>query len=199
MCSARPLAPLTAVRRLLRSFSALIVLLGGIPLAGQSVFSIGPLADGSGEQQGSGGVVSADILRHPIKEKTRRLLQIAVKTMNAGEHENAIRQLLDVLAKYPESAAYVFSLLGVEYLRTDRFTDAVDSFEQAIALLPHDATNRYNLAVSLLCNHDLERGGQEARRALELAPTNPTMRELVDAIDRAKSAVADRSPSSAGR
>jgi Flp pilus assembly protein TadD len=184
---------------LLRSFSALIVLLGGIPLAGQSVFSIGPLADGSGERQDPAGVVSADILRHPIKEKTRRLLQDAVKAMNAGEHENAIRQLLAVLAKYPESAAYVFSLLGVEYLRTDRFADAVDSFEQAVALLPHDATNRYNLAVSLLCNHDLERGEQEARRGLELAPTNSEMRELVDAIGRAKSAVADRSQSSAGR
>lgn len=119
--------------------------------------------------------------------------------MNAGEHENAIRQLLAVLAKYPESAAYVFSLLGVEYLRTDRFTDALDSFEQAVALLPHDAMNRYNLAVSLLCNHDVERGEQEARRARELAPTNPAMRELVDAIERAKSAVADRVPSSTGR
>lgn len=119
--------------------------------------------------------------------------------MNAGEHENAIRQLLSVLAKYPESAAYVFSLIGVEYLRTARFTDALDSFEQAVALLPHDAMNRYNLAVSLLCNHDVERGEQEARRAVEIAPTNPRMRELVDAIEKDKSAVAARSPSSAGR
>jgi tetratricopeptide (TPR) repeat protein len=181
----------------------LIVLFGGIPLAGQDAFSIGPLADGSGERQAPAGVVSADILRHPIGEKTRRLLQNAIKTMNAGEHENAIRQLLAVLAKYPESAAYVFSLLGVEYLHTDRFTDALDSFEQAVALLPHDAMNRYNLAVSLLCNHDIERSEQEARRALELAPANRPlqrkMRELVDAIERAKSGVADRIPSSGGR
>jgi Flp pilus assembly protein TadD len=172
----------------------LIVLLGGIPLAGQDVFSVGPPADGSGERQGPSGVVSADILRHPIKEKTRQLLQNAVKAMNAGEHENAIRQLLAVLAKYPESAAYVFSLLGVEYVRTDRFTDALDSFEQAVALLPHDAMNRYNLAVLLLCNHDVERGEQEARRALELAPTNPRMRELVDAIEKDKSPVATAAP-----
>lgn len=64
-------------------------------------------------------------------------------------------------------------------------------------LLPHDAMNRYNLAVSLLCKHDVKRGEQEARRALELATTNPMTRAFVDAIEKAKRAVADRAPSSA--
>jgi Flp pilus assembly protein TadD len=115
-------------------------------------------------------------------------------TIDAGDHEAAIKQLLEVLSKYPESAAYVHSLLGVEYMKTDQFQAAVDSFEQAVALLPHDAINRHNLAVSLLCVRDVERGAQEARRALELDPSNPTIRSLVDALERAKKQTPQREP-----
>jgi Flp pilus assembly protein TadD len=131
-------------------------------------------------------VVSVDLLRHPIGEKPRRMLRRAMETMDSGDHEAAIKQLLEILSKYPESAAYVHSLLGVEYMKTDQFHAAVDSFEQAVALLPHDAINRHNLAVSLLCIRNFGRGEQEARRALELDPDNPTIRALVDALQRAR-------------
>src|SRR5262249_42614695 len=70
--------------------------------------------------------VSADLLRHPISKKARQMLQTALQTMNSGDHPAAIAQLLDTLAKYPDSAAFAYSLLGVEYVRTDRYTDAVD-------------------------------------------------------------------------
>jgi len=128
--------------------------------------------------------VSADILRHPIGEKVRRMLRKAMDTINEGSHEEAIKQLLEILSNHPESAAYVHSLLGVEYLKINQYPAAVDSLEQAVALLPHDAYNHYNLAVSLLCNRELERGEQEAHRALELDPDNPTIRALVDALQR---------------
>jgi tetratricopeptide (TPR) repeat protein len=85
--------------------------------------------------------VSADLLRHPVSSKTRRMLQRAVDWMRSGKHQEAIRQLEDTLAKDPSSAAYVHSLLGFEYMKTDQFSAAVNCFEQAIALLPHDATN----------------------------------------------------------
>jgi Flp pilus assembly protein TadD len=126
------------------------------------------------------GVVSADVLRHPIKEKARRMLQKALEAAKSGEHNSAIIQLVAVLAKFPESAPYVHSILGVEYVKTNRFAEAVNSLEQAVALLPHDAVNRYNLAVSLLCDREVEQGEHEARRAVELDPDNPTMRALVE-------------------
>ena len=129
-------------------------------------------------------VVSADLLRHPINEKARRMLRSALETINSGDHETAIQQLRDVLRRYPESAAYVHSLLGIEYFRTNRFSAAVESFVQAVALLPHDAVNRYNLGLSLLCNGDVERGEQELRRAVELDPNNPTVRALWEALEK---------------
>lgn len=118
------------------------------------------------------------------------MLRNALETINLGEHQRAIRQLLDVLGKYPESAAYAQSLLGVEYIRVDQFNAAVDSLEQAVALLPHDAFNRYNLGLSLACTGEFERGEQEVRRALDLDPGNPTMQALLNALARDKLAKA---------
>src|SRR5215470_5836222 len=123
--------------KMLRSRVTGLVLLAG------TAFAAWPLS--ARPAHGNSGTVSADVLRHPISEKARGMLQAALETMNSGNHEAAIDQLLDTLAKYPESAAYAHSLLGVEYLRTDRFIDAVESFEKAVLLLPHDAINRYNL------------------------------------------------------
>ena len=143
-------------------------------------FAAWPLSAGPDiKSHGDAGTVSVDFLRHPISEKARRMLQTALGTINAGNHEAAIGQLVETLEKYPESAAYVHSLLGVEYLRVDRFANAVDSFEQAVVLLPHDAINRYNFGLALVCAGDYQRGEREVRRALELDPKNATMQAFL--------------------
>ena len=114
------------------------------------------------------------------------MLLKAWEAMNVAKHEAAIKQLQETLAKYPDSAPYVHSLLGVEYLKTDRFKAAVSSFEQAVSLLPHDAWNHYNLGLSLACVGDLNRGEQEVRRALELDPKNASMQPLLGALVQRK-------------
>jgi len=110
------------------------------------------------------------------------MLQKALKAIKSGNHPAAIEQLQEALAKYPSSAAWVHSLLGPEYLKTDRFQDAVKSLEQAVLLLPHDAANRWNLGVSLVCMGDYAAGEEEVRRALELDPHNARMKLLLDAL-----------------
>lgn len=127
----------------------------------------------------SHGIVSADLLRHPVSNKVRKMLQRALEMMNGGRHEAAIGQLRETLAKYPDSAAYVHSFLGVEYVKTERFQDAVSSFEQAASLLPHDAMTHYNFGLSLACAGDFDRAEQETRRALELDPQIDTARTLL--------------------
>src|SRR5579863_195167 len=109
--------------------------------------------------------VSADLLRHPLSSRTRRMLQRAVEWMHSGKHQEAIRQLQDTLSKDPSSAAYVQSLLGFEFMRTEQFSAAVNCFEQAVSLLPHDAINHQNFAVSLAGIGDYKRAEQEVRRA----------------------------------
>lgn len=136
--------------------------------------------DGPTKQADRGGAatVSADTLRHPISKKPRGMLQKALRAMDSGDHQAAIKQLTATLAKYPDSATYVHSLLGVEYMRIERYQDAMNSFEQAAALLPHDAVVRYNLGLSLVCSGDLDRGELEVRRAIQLDPANSRMQSL---------------------
>jgi Tfp pilus assembly protein PilF len=132
--------------------------------------------------QKSHGIISADILKHPISSKTHRMLQRAVDWMRSGEHQKAIQQLKATLAKDPSSAAYVHSLLGYEFMRTDQVPAAIDSFEQAVSLLPHDAANHNNFAVSLVVAGDFERAEEEARRAHDLAPENADIQHLLDVL-----------------
>ena len=130
----------------------------------------------------SAQAVSADMLRHPISAKTRRMLQRAVEWMRSGKDQEAIRQLEDILSKDPSAVAYAQSLLGFEYLKTDQFPAAVKSFEQAVVLLPHDASNHQNFAISLACIGDYKRAEQEVRRAQELAPESPEIRRFLDVL-----------------
>ena len=127
-------------------------------------------------------VVSVDLLRHPITAKVRQLLLSAMDKMESGNHEAAIQQLRETLTKYPDSAPYVHNLLGVEYVKTDRFEAAVSSFEQAVSLLPHDAMTHYNFGLALVCAGDYDRAAQEIQRALELDPQNAQMQARLDTI-----------------
>jgi predicted Zn-dependent protease len=127
-------------------------------------------------------VVSVDVLRHPMTKKVRLRLLKAMEKMESGQHEAAIQELQETLAKYPDSAAYVDSLLGVEYVKTDRFQAAISSFEQAVLLLPHVATAHYNFGLALVCAGDYDRAAQEVQRALELDPTNPRIQARLNAL-----------------
>ncbi|MBZ5633527.1 MAG: tetratricopeptide repeat protein [Acidobacteriia bacterium] len=127
-------------------------------------------------------VVSVDLLRHPVSARVRPLLLKAVDKIESGDHEAAIEQLKDMLAKFPDSAPYVHDLLGVAYVKTDRCEAAVTSFEQAALLLPHDPTTQYYLGLALLCAGDYERATQEIQRAVKLDPQNLRMQARLNAL-----------------
>ena len=123
--------------------------------------------------------VSADLLRHPLPVKARQMLQKAQRAADAGDHANALQLLEGMLAKYPDASAWTQSLLGVEYMKTDQFTSAVTSFEQAVLLLPHSAVDRSNLGVSLAAVGQYDRAERELRRALELDCNNVKAKQLL--------------------
>jgi tetratricopeptide (TPR) repeat protein len=127
-------------------------------------------------------VISADLLRHPLPAKARQMLQQAQRAADAGDHANAVRLLEGMLAKYPDSSAWAQSLLGVEYMKTDQFTTAVLSFEQAVLLLPRSAVDRSNLGVSLAAVGQYDRAERELRRALELDPDNIKAKQLLEVL-----------------
>jgi Flp pilus assembly protein TadD len=127
-------------------------------------------------------VVSIDVLLHPISAKVRQRLLEATEKIQSGDHETAIDQLLETLKKYPDSSPYVHSLLGVAYVKTDRYQAAVSSFEQAVPLLSHDAMLHYNFGLALVCAGDYDRATQEIQRARELDPKNPRIQARLNAL-----------------
>jgi tetratricopeptide (TPR) repeat protein len=135
----------------------------------------------------SQGTISADLLRYRLPSKALRMLQEARRAADAGDHTSAIQRLEETLAKYPASAAWAQSMLGVEYLKTYQLPAAVVSLEQAILLLPRDAVNRSNLGLALVLTGQYDRAGQELRRALELDGRNTKTKQLLNALLAARS------------
>jgi Flp pilus assembly protein TadD len=108
---------------------------------------------------------------------------------NAGGHENAIKLLWKTIERYPSSAPYAHSLLGVEYAKTGQFTLAVSVLEAAAKELPHYAGNYSNLAYALCFLGQFDRAGTAVRRALELDRDSTTANMIQKFLDRRKEAL----------
>jgi TPR repeat len=54
--------------------------------------------------------------------------------------------------------AYYHLKSGVDYLETGRFAEAIENFDQCLALTPNDEIAHWNLAIALLCSGDYVRG-----------------------------------------
>jgi tetratricopeptide (TPR) repeat protein len=145
-----------------------------------------PVVRSQSARQAPAGKISAELLRYPLSGKARRMLQKALATADSGDHAAAAQQLQQTLDKCPDSGAYVYSLLGVEYLKTDHIPEAVDALEQAVKLLPHDASNHANLGLSLVSAGQYDRAEPELRRALELDPRNSVASQLLNALALSK-------------
>jgi tetratricopeptide (TPR) repeat protein len=146
------------------------------------------LIDRSPAHQAPARTIPAEMLRYPLSANALHMLQKALQISEAGDHAGAVKQLQKTLAKFSDAGAYVYSLLGVEYLKTDQIPEAVDALEQAVKLLPHDASNHANLGLALLSNRQYDRAEPELRTALELDPHYAMASQLLNALALSKNA-----------
>lgn len=155
----------------------------GAPLgAGVWPNSVPITLDPAPADQPPSGTISAELLQYPLSSKARHMLQKAVQLSDAGDHAQAVKQLQKTLVKFPGTGAYVYSLIGVEYMKTRQFPEAIDALEQAVKLLPHDASNHANLGLALVSNGERARAEPELRRALELDPHYAMARQLLGVL-----------------
>ena len=126
--------------------------------------------------------VSADVLRHPLSSKARRLFEKAMHFAEMGDHHTAIDGLRDALVKCPGDAPYAHNLLGLEYIEAHQYTQAKDSFAEAARLMPRESSNHSNLGLSLAIVGDWETAEKEERRALQLDKSNLKARVILDAL-----------------
>jgi tetratricopeptide (TPR) repeat protein len=145
------------------------LLLVALPLAAQSQ-PIRVVIDPAPVRPGPAHTVPAELLSHPLSDR--------------GDHAGSVKQLLKTIAKFPDSGAYVYSLLGVEYLKTDQFSHAVDVLQKSVVLLPHDASNHANLGLALLSAGEYDQARPELNRALELDPHYAMASQLLTALAR---------------
>jgi len=133
-------------------------------------------------QSSSPAKISSDLLRIPLSAKAQRALEKAMHDSEMGDHVAARGRLMEALVKYPASAPYTQSLLGVECIETRQYVEAVTWFKQAARALPHESAAHSNLGLSLALSGELEHGEQEIRRALELDKTNIKASQILEAL-----------------
>jgi tetratricopeptide (TPR) repeat protein len=131
---------------------------------------------------GPARTISVELLRYPLSGKASRMLHTALQAASAGDHAGAVKQLQKTLAKYPGSGPYVYSLLGVEYLRMEQISAAEEVLKQAVKLLPHDASNHANLGLALVSKGEYDCAEPELRRALDLDPHYALARQVLSVV-----------------
>lgn len=131
-------------------------------------------------------IVSADDLRYQISEKTRKKLLEAAETAKLGNHDEAIRQLNEILSKHRDAEPYVKSIRGTEYLELRRWDIAAQDLEEAASMLPHEPQTRSNYALALLMTRRYEQAEREARKAVDLGGETKAREILAILVERRK-------------
>jgi tetratricopeptide (TPR) repeat protein len=139
--------------------------------------------------------VSADVLRHPLSSKARRLFEKAMHLAEMGNHHGAIDGLRDALVKCPGDLAYGDNLLGLEYIEVQQYAEANASFAEAARLMPRESSNHSNLGLSLAIVGEWDSAEKEERKALQLDKSNDKAKLLLEALlVRKRKQAADAKP-----
>jgi tetratricopeptide (TPR) repeat protein len=167
------------------------------PSAGERAFpefganrTAGPIV--APAQKSAEPTISSDRLRYPLTPKARKMIDRAEAAASKGEHNTAIRVLIETRERYPSSTPYVDSLLGLEYEKSGLFKQAEEELQQAVTLMPHEAVNHSNLAFALCYLGRFEEAETEVRRALEIDKDNPAPQKILRALMERKAAMAAR-------
>jgi Flp pilus assembly protein TadD len=136
------------------------------------------------ETDGRRMFVSADFLKRPLSGKARKKMNVAIRALDNHQYESATILLKETLKRHPETEAHVHTALAFALIRMERFEEALPSLHRAVLLLPHDAFNRFNLAVALAGSGRFDAALAEARRAQEMAPHSLLARRLIDQIEK---------------
>jgi tetratricopeptide (TPR) repeat protein len=111
-------------------------------------------------------------LRHRIPARAQREFERALKAVEKGQKEDAIRCFKRAILADPEFQAAINNL-GVLYIRSNSLELAVEQFTKAISIDPHAAPPYLNLAVVYLRQGQYVEAERVARRAVDLARGDP--------------------------
>ncbi len=139
------------------------------------------LAGRANKPEAAGGTVSVHDLQHPMTAKSKRLFGDAQKASVKGEYEKEIRILRSALID-PSAVPYARMNIGVAYIRAGQAANALPELQEAVRLIPGNATARINFAYALLMTKRIDMAEAEGRRALQLDRNNAKARWVMGSI-----------------
>jgi tetratricopeptide (TPR) repeat protein len=90
---------------------------------------------------------------------------------------------LQAATKDPDNAR-IYNRLGVIYLQTNNYKDAIEAFRGAIRFDDRVASRHYNLALAYMGKRDTRSAERCLREALRQEPTNEKYRKTLESIQR---------------
>ena len=121
------------------------------------------------------GSISVTELRNPLKGKSLRTIQHALRDLHDGKTGRALEDLRKALSD-PAAQPYALCILGTEHLKMNLVETAAAELEEAVRLLPGNAAAHNNLGYALRLLGQSGRALEEVGRALQLDPSSPTIR-----------------------
>ncbi len=137
--------------------------------------------------------ISAGALEIPAKGLiTRRgeaqkiaheLISHADEAFRKKDFKSAEKYYLQAATKDPDNAR-IYNRLGVIYLQTKNYKDAIEAFRGSLKFDDRVASRHFNLALAYLGKRDYRSAEKVLREALRLEPTNDKYRKTLDALQK---------------
>lgn len=108
----------------------------------------------------------------------QELIGKAEELFNKKQYHQAETFYLQAATKDPDNSR-VYNRLGVIYLQTKNYKDAVEAFRGAIRLDDRVACRHFNLGLAYLGKRDIRSAEKALREAVKLEPTNDKYRQTL--------------------
>lgn len=107
----------------------------------------------------------------------------ADRLLKNNQIEQAEKIYLKLAAKYPQEAR-IYNRLGVIYLKQKNYSDARDSFLQAIKIDPTESSRHYNLGMAYFGMNLPEKAKVSLKKALELDPGKEKYEQMIERLEK---------------
>lgn len=99
----------------------------------------------------------------------------------AGKLEEAERYFVKAASNNPADPK-IYARLGLLYLQTKNYSDAIESLRVAVKLDKYNPSRHYNLALAYWGNKDVQKAISSVREAITLDPVTPKYRQLLEQL-----------------
>ena len=109
-----------------------------------------------------------------MNPKHIKILQAAYEVQQRGDLKAAAKGYHQVLASDPRNE-FALNLLGVVYLREQRFADALKTLQEAVSVNPTDAETQNNMGLAWRGLHEYPNAASAFRQSLKINPRQPAV------------------------